>query len=148
MSPKIGCASCSSRTEAKIVVKKKAPIHFDSWALLDFCCCSHSWMSKRARFGPSQCTLSPGQTSTVIIRDVLTPNGKNVTGKQHEVLTPGGEHNFSITSSLLKHRNLNATALMLKTCKRIEMQGGRQKVIPRSMRNGVPYTRYLSISLR
>ena len=50
-------------------------------------------MSKRARFGPSQCKLSPGQTSTVITRNVLTPNGKNVTGKQHEVLTPGGEHN-------------------------------------------------------
>jgi hypothetical protein len=49
-------------------------------------------MSKRAKHGPSQCKLSPNHTSTVTTRDVLTPNGKNVTGRQLEVPTPGGEH--------------------------------------------------------
>ena len=28
----------------------------------------------------------------MITRDVLTPNGKNVTGRQLEVPTPNGEH--------------------------------------------------------
>jgi len=50
---------------------------------------------KRVRsttFGPAQSGKSPSNTSTVTTRDVFTPNGKNVTGRQLEVPTPNGEH--------------------------------------------------------
>jgi len=49
-------------------------------------------LKTRTKFGPSQCELSPNKTSTLISRSVLTPEGKNVAGMQHEVSTPGGKN--------------------------------------------------------
>ena len=44
------------------------------------------------KIGPSQCELSPNETSALIKRSVLTPKGMNVAGMQHEVPTPGGKN--------------------------------------------------------
>ena len=49
-------------------------------------------LKTRTKFGPSQCELSPNKTSTLISRSVLTPEGKNVAGIQHEMPTPGGKN--------------------------------------------------------